>query len=394
MKLAIVKPDHIGDLVLSSAAIRALTQTAESSTIFVASGCLSLARYLFGELAEIRAMDFPHLSKMGHARPDQVDLREFGLVVFLRHDNVINPAWAELRCLDYRFPVDSNDFHQTALDYGVVAPLIGSYDVDEMHFGSQLDGLRQKSARNLHSVGLCIGSGYHANAWPVVHWFALGQSLLDRGQSVSIICGPSETGLGAALCSQLALPPDRLIIGGAEIGRFIGQVGELDLIVASDGGAGHLCSLVTPILSIFGPSPFRRYAPFGRWNGLLTRDLSCSPCCQWASRLVNGCLSVECLGGIVPDDVDWALNVRYSTASEPGGIRIREDLSIYEGVSHLDLSYRSYVGTGADRLPATMRRDETDHDQREKDVGVTASVPPSVKGPVPKTRTGRNRRKN
>ena len=394
MKLAIIKPDHIGDLVLSSAAIRALTNAAGSATLFVASGCLSLAQYLFGGLADIRAMDFPHLSKVGNARLDHVDLREFGMTVFLRHDNIINPAWAELRCLDYRFPYDNNNLHQTALDYGVVAPLVGSYDVDELHFGPKLEILKQKATHGSQAIGLCIGSGYHANAWPVFHWLALGQRLLERNQSVSIVCGPSEAGLGAALGRQLGLPPDRLIVGGAEIAAFLNRVGELDWVVASDGGAGHLCSLAAPVLSVFGPSPFRRYAPFGRWNGLLTRDLSCSPCCQWASRAVNGCLSVECLGGIGAEDVDWVLNVRYAAASEPGNIRIRDDLSVYEGVSHLDLSYRNDIGRETDRLPQAARKGEVHHAQRNESTGSTASVSSPDKASGTKNRVGRSRRKD
>ena len=115
------------------------------------------------------------------ARLDHIDLREFGITVFLRHDNVINPGWAELRCLDYRFPFDNNDLHQTALDYGVVAPLVGGYDVDALHFGPKLELLKQKAALGSQSVGLCIGSGYHANAWPVFHWLALGRCLMAAG---------------------------------------------------------------------------------------------------------------------------------------------------------------------------------------------------------------------
>ena len=394
MKLAIIKPDHIGDLVLSSAAVRALTNAAGSATLFVASGCLSLARHLFGGLLDIRAMDFPHLSKAGNGQLDHIDLREFGMTVFLRHDNVINPAWAELRCLDYQFPFDNNDLHQTALDYGVVAPLVGGYDVDALHFGAKLEVLKQKAVDGSQSVGLCIGSGYHANAWPVFHWLALGRRLIERNQSVSIVCGPSETGLGAALSRQLGLPPDRLIIGGADIATFLDRVGELDWVVASDGGAGHLCSLVAPVLSVFGPSPFRRYAPFGRWNGLLTRDLACSPCCQWASRAVNGCLSVECLGGIGAEDVDWVLNVRYATASEPGRIRIRDDLSIYEGVSHLDLSYRHDIGRETERLPQAARKGQIHHAQGQEDAGPTAGVSVPDKASGTKSRLGRGRRKN
>ena len=66
MKLAVVKPDHIGDLILSSPAIRALSTVIPDLTLFVASKTLKLGRHLFPHV-ELRTMDLPHLLKSGGA---------------------------------------------------------------------------------------------------------------------------------------------------------------------------------------------------------------------------------------------------------------------------------------------------------------------------------------
>lgn len=50
-KIAIVKPDHFGDLVLSRAAIRAVLASYPDAAVFVASRNLPLARFLFGRPA-------------------------------------------------------------------------------------------------------------------------------------------------------------------------------------------------------------------------------------------------------------------------------------------------------------------------------------------------------
>ncbi len=47
-----------------------------------------------------------------------------------------------------------------------------------------------------------------------------------------------------------------VVVGGNEIADFMSAVDTLDLVVASDGGTAHLCSLVTPIVSVFGPQSF------------------------------------------------------------------------------------------------------------------------------------------
>ena len=329
MKIAVVKPDHVGDLVLSLAAIRAMLAQQHDVTLFVSSANLGLARVLLGSNADIRPIDFPHLSKTAKANEADIDLSVYDLVVFLRHDNILAPAWAELRCRDYVFPVDSHDHHQSMIDYGVVAPLIGAYDPDLLQFETHLDILERKGSSAPRTVGLCVGSGFHANIWPFAHWVTLGKHLLAAGQDVHVICGPSEPGIGTALTQQLALATNRLIMGGASVSDFLDRVGAMDWVVASDGGTAHLCSLRAPVLSIFGPSPFRRYAPFGRWNRLLTRDLSCSPCCQWASRLVNGCLSMECMALINTADVAAALHAQDDHVVSPSRRTLR-----FDGISH------------------------------------------------------------
>ena len=139
----------------------------------------------------------------------------------------------------------------------------------------------------------------------------------------ALITGASS-GIGAALALAYARPGALLTLGGRNTERLAEVAAQAtargatvatatfdvrdrdaaaDWVVASDGGAGHLCSLAVPILSIFGGSPFRRYAPFGRRNRLMTQELPCSPCCQYMSRAINGCLSIECLVGITPRQV-------------------------------------------------------------------------------------------
>lgn len=334
MTLAIVKPDHIGDLVLSSAAIRCALDRRPGSVLFVSSPNLALANALFPG-TDIRALDFPHLSKLPAVHAQHPDLSTFQHVMFLRHDDRINPAWASLRCKDYSFPIDSHDHHQSMIDYGIAAVVLGGYDIDPLHFGPRLDELERKAGEVPRSIGLCIGAGFHANLWPAAHWAALGTALMARGHEVSVICGPAEAGLGTALTASLGLAPNRLIRGGADLALFLDRVGALDRIVASDGGAAHLCGLRTPLLSIFGPSPFRRYAPFGRFNRLLTRNLSCSPCCQWTAMLVNGCLSNECVTAITPSDVLNALGPPFHLPREGYVTATRPGLSLYEGVSHI-----------------------------------------------------------
>ena len=336
MKIAVVKPDHVGDLVLASAAIRAVLASYPDAAVFVAPGNFPLARFLFGEACDLRAMVLPHLSKQTEGQQAaRIDLTAFDLVLFLRHDDVLNPGWADPRCRDYIFPILTNVDHQSFLDHAVVSQLIGHYDIDAYHYGADLAAVRQKAARAPARIGLSIGSGFHANAWPAVRWIELGRRLLSEGRSARVFCGPSERAAGRMIAEVLGLGDDGLVAGDARIAAFAQEAAMMDWFVASDGGTGHLCGRYAPVTSIFGPSPFRRYAPFGGWNRLLTRELDCSPCCQWSAKLVNGCLSTECVVSIGVNQVMAGIGPPYASDIEPGMVHVGDGCRMYCGVSHL-----------------------------------------------------------
>jgi heptosyltransferase-2 len=75
---------------------------------------------------------------------------------------------------------------------------------------------------------------------------------------------------------------------------------QVDLVVATDSGAGHLAALVRPVISLFGGSPWRRFAPLGRHNLSLSRRYPCSPCPQFTRTAVNACHTQECLVNFQP----------------------------------------------------------------------------------------------
>ena len=91
-KVAVIKPDHLGDLVLSSPAIRALQRHFGQVTLLVSGTTLPLARFLFGAI-ELGVANCPHLAKQEAQilDPDKFagELNAFDLVLWLRDDPVI-----------------------------------------------------------------------------------------------------------------------------------------------------------------------------------------------------------------------------------------------------------------------------------------------------------------
>jgi heptosyltransferase-2 len=337
VKVAIVKPDHLGDVVLSAPAIRAIAEKHGESVLYIAPKNMALAAYLFPGL-EVRPITLAHLAKSGGGQMSTVpDFRPFDCVAVLRNDAVVGGDWIGMRARNYIMPRDTHFDHQSLIDYSVAFYLVGDYDIDAHFFGARRDRVFAKVSRPPKRVGFSIGSGFYANTWPIARWSELARFLLDRGLEISLLSGPAERDKAAFIVKRLGSPAGiRVEVGGDDIKQFIDTVDGLDLVFASDGGTAHLCSLATPLISIFGPSPFRRYAPYGRLNRLLTRDLSCSPCCQYAQALVNGCLTTECMIGIDRKHIEAALDVYLDAESQARKLAATGDVSVYIGVSHLD----------------------------------------------------------
>lgn len=334
MKLAIVKPDHLGDLVLSSPAIKALAKLFPDVCLFVSSKTSVLAKYLFPDL-ELRLMDLPHLLKSGGITKIP-DLTEFDLVLFLRRDGIITPEWAQLRTREFLMPEESHAHHQSILDYAVACEVVPSYDMDALFYAERLDFVRTKALNPPAKVGLSIGSGFYTNAWPLIRWMETAQRLQAQGIEISIVGGSAEIPVANYLARKLGICRANLIIGSNDFVELFQKLDQLDLVIASDGGTAHLCSLSVPTLSLFGSSPIKRYVPFGRWNRTISLGLSCSPCCQYARREVNGCLSVECMSEMDSEDVQAAMKHTLQPQSRSYSLDLGRGRTLYVGLSHLN----------------------------------------------------------
>jgi ADP-heptose:LPS heptosyltransferase len=324
--VAILKPDHLGDLVLSVPAIRAIRARHAEVTLFVAPGSVGLARFLFPDIAEIRAAPLAHLMRRPGAalRPEALAaiLDGFAFVFCLRYDPVLQ-AIADRLSVGHVVTIGDHLTHETVVQKRAVAPVIGDYSRTR-HFGGAPGGWPGR----LDHVALCIAAGFPTNRWPNAYWLDLAQRLAARGILVSLVGGPAERRDLAALSRMLPQVPHQVIEGGDDVGAFLAALDDVDLVVAADGGTAHLCSLKKPVVSVFGSSPWRRYAPFGADNVLLTRDEPCAPCVQFSAAEVNGCLTRECTALLRPRQVAGVLFSNGIDFSGVTGVRVER------GVSH------------------------------------------------------------
>lgn len=331
--LAIVKPDHLGDLVLASPAIRWLSSLNQDSELYVHPNNLWLSKYLFPDIP-VKPISFPHLSKGtdGQSRPLRdtlASVQRRDLTVFLRQDAFINRENIAHLVGHSVFTDALPDTHEASNHRIGLRPYFGDHTPDHHWPG------RQREFPNvLRVVGLCIGSGFPTNKWSVIRWTALGRRLIANGCVLRIIGGPQERQEVAILADMLHLTPNHIIMGGSDATNFLSKVAETDLVIASDGGAGHLCSLAAPVLSIAASVPFRRFAPFGASTRVLSLALPCSPCLNAHETHLNLCFSHECSYGITEDDVLGAISM---PSRRPGTqMAVGPRAKLFYGMSHIE----------------------------------------------------------
>ena len=323
---AIVKPDHLGDLVLASPAIRAIARHFRDVALFVGSGSAPLARFLFPEITDIRILDFPHLARKAVAAVDvkglAAQLNGADMVFCLRDDPVLRDVLGQVTAPSVMADGDHR-VHDTALHKRAIIGTIGNYSRTRLFSGPPIPWPMIP-----WRIGLCIAAGFPTNRWTNALWAELATRLAAKGYEITVIGGPAEREELAFLSRLLAIPPVRTVEGGNDFEAFLAAIDPVDLVIGTDGGTAHLCSLRKPVFSLFGSSPWRRYAPFGRNNVLLTRDEPCSPCLQFSAEEVNGCLTRECMNRL---SVQSVLSVIESNGMDFSQVR---GAHVSRGTSH------------------------------------------------------------
>jgi ADP-heptose:LPS heptosyltransferase len=310
MKVAILKPDHLGDLILAAPAIAALRRHFTDLTLYCHPKNLGLAEHLFPGLAALPVLlphqDKQHTTPLNDRTPVQVLRGVADLLVCLRWDGPIANLVPQLD-MEYRgFGSYSEALHAAAEQHAVVSPLTRPYDLLSSYVYPHGPSPEQRP-EVLRAVGLCIAAGFRLNVWPLGHWLGLAERLHGHGTKVVLIGGPNEVTrlrvLDGAVYDRLGYQP-RVLIGGSRFGAFLHDLAnQVDLVVATDSGTAHLASLVRPVVSLFGGSPWWRFAPLGRFNAILCRRLACSPCRQFQRDAVNTCHTQECLTNLSPEQV-------------------------------------------------------------------------------------------
>lgn len=165
--------------------------------------------------------------------------------------------------------------------------------------------------KNESFIGIHIG-GIATRRWPLAYYAAFIKGLRKETRwPIVVVAGPGEEYLGHRL-QELAGDPFVRIRGGLDVFGLAAFIQRCALWVSGDTGPMHIAAVLrVPQVAIFGGGPLARYDPRRISDKAVVFSCydSCGPCWKLS------CYSLKCLKGIRPSDVvQAALAMIKSTA--------------------------------------------------------------------------------
>lgn len=139
------------------------------------------------------------------------------------------------------------------------------------------------------------GARWDNKRWPAENFTELVRRLSEKFRAARFaILGSGEDKPLGEIISRAA--PERCLnlCGATSLPEMIEWIRLCDLMVTNDTGPMHAAAaLGKPMVALFGPTEPRRTGPYGRLENVLRIDLPCSPClkshCAWKNP--NECLT-------------------------------------------------------------------------------------------------------
>ncbi len=314
-RLLIIRPDHLGDVLLSTPAIQAIKQRQPNLSIHVL--CSEWSAELLASYKDIDlvlTLPFPGFDRGVSSRVNPYwlalksarMLRQIGYssAIIMRPDHWWGAMLAHLAGINERIGYDLDN----------VAPfLTKAYRYQHQHVVKQnfrlaqsfCGGIQPENIRLDYPVNasdrdyidkyladwdiprdrgiICIhpGSGAPSKIWQVEKWASVADTVASEFDAAIVFSGSSsETALIGEVAAKMKA--DAYIIAGATtVGQLAALYQRSLAVLGSDSGAMHVAAAVdSPTVTLFGPADPVEFAPWGDplRHKIVTSNIACQPC--------------------------------------------------------------------------------------------------------------------
>jgi len=316
LRILLIRPDHLGDVLLTTPAIHALRAVCPQAEIHALVGPWSaeiLARY--AEVDVVLTTDFPGFSRQpGHGRRSpyiqavrsalQLRRIRYDCAIILRPDHWWGAMLAWLAGIPIRTGYDLPDvlpFLTHAVEYRrehvvvqnlrLVEHWTGPLEAADSiyHFPVEpldeayIQGYLQEWGLSPNQTFVCIhpGSGTWAKQWDDEKWADVGDSLQEQLNVTVVLTGSiHELALVRRIIQRMKHPPC-VMAGDTNVGQLAALFRQAAVVLGPDSGPLHLAAAVgAPTVALFGPADPVEFGPWGPRDRhvMLTSNIGCRPC--------------------------------------------------------------------------------------------------------------------
>ena len=315
-RLLIIRPDHLGDVLLSTPAIRAIKQKRPDISIHVLCGEWSagvLANY--DEIDVVLTLPFPGFNRSApagvpnpyrQAISSSRMLRKIGYssAVIMRPDHWWGAMLAFFAGIRERIGYDLpnvSPFLTTALSHQhqhvveqnlrLVENWTGELRSDQILYSfpviqedkDYIDSYLADWHIPKDKPIICIhaGSGANIKMWEARKWAKVADMLTSQYSASIVFSGSASEVFMINTIKQYMTEKAYIMAGSTNLGQLAALYSRSLVVLGSDSGPMHLAAAVnTPTVTLFGPADPIEFAPWGhrRKHAILTSTIACQPC--------------------------------------------------------------------------------------------------------------------
>jgi heptosyltransferase-3 len=343
-RVLLLRPDHIGDVLVTAAAVALLRASLPSAYMTYAVGPWSREAAEHGpDVDDLLVVPFPgftrHTSSL--VAPYALLAREaarlrrerYDVAVILRPDH----WWGALLALAAGIPLRvGGEIPETAplltharpnkpgehwaeqalglacltLEVCGASPIeptqVRPFTVSELANEEAATFWKSHALDSRQVVAIQPSAGAPLKSWPVDHWARVADRCIELNLAVLLIGGPDDAQLLGAITRRMAHTPSATLYGQSlDVSAALYE--RCRLLIGLDGGAGHLAAAVgTPTVRLYGPVPAEVFGPWPHnadQHVLVTDTLDCVPCGRLHAPPCGAVSLPACLLALGVDDV-------------------------------------------------------------------------------------------
>ena len=323
-RILVIKPDHLGDLLLLTPALRHLRCTFPTAHITLMIGPWSSAAVRGNpDIDVVLTCEFPGFTRRAKTSTFQPYLLLLHTALLVRagqYDTAIiardDHWWGALLALLARIPrrigyaapsmapllsdalPHKPTDHVTIQALALIEHLIAcqaqgaqpsSNPIDILQVAPILPDDRAWAALWLEAHGISTeraivaihpGAGGVAKHWIPARWTSVANTLMAAGYQVIVTGGPEEAALVRQVCAGVT-GTVHTIVGEASLGQLAAVFERCALVMGVDSGPLHLAAATgAQTVVLFGPGDHLRFGPWGpsERHRVIRAGLWCSPC--------------------------------------------------------------------------------------------------------------------